>query len=77
MRGTSILDRLGYDVQERWPTLSADERKMILQAMVVEISVKPAVRGRTKFDPDRVDILWRYATVAKISVRGIRAANAA
>ncbi len=77
MRGTSILDRLGYDVQERWPTLSADERKMILQAMVVEISVKPAVRGRTKFDPDRVDILWRYATVAKITVRGIRAANAA
>lgn len=77
MRSTSVLDRLGFDVQERWPTMSADERKMILSALVTEILVKPANRGSRKFDPNRVEIVWRYATVAKVSVRGARAANAA
>ena len=71
------MERLGGDVQANWSTMTADEHQMILRALVVEITIKPAVRGRTKFDPERVDILWRYATVAKITIRGSRAASAA
>lgn len=33
--------------------------------------------GRDRFDPERIEITYRCATVAKISVRGIRVANAA
>jgi hypothetical protein len=44
--------------------MTADERKMILQAMVVDIRVKPAVKGCTKFDPDRVDIVWKLSAQA-------------
>ena len=31
---------------------------------MVDIRVKPAVKGCTKFDPDRVDIVWKLSAQA-------------
>jgi DNA invertase Pin-like site-specific DNA recombinase len=41
-----------------WPTMNLDQRRAVLAAVIEQVIVNPtAVRGR--FDPDRVDVVWR------------------
>ncbi len=43
-----------------WPTLSLDQRRAILSAVLVCCTVNSAVRGRSRFDPSRVGFTWRF-----------------
>jgi site-specific DNA recombinase len=42
-----------------WADLSTDRRRAILAAVVETVTIGPALRGRNRFDPERVDVLWR------------------
>jgi DNA invertase Pin-like site-specific DNA recombinase len=42
-----------------WPELSLARRRAVIAAVVDRISIGPAVRGINRFDPDRVDVVWR------------------
>ncbi len=41
-----------------WPTMSFDQRRAVIDAVVERVIVNPTkIRGR--FDPERVDVVWR------------------
>lgn len=42
-----------------WPAMSFDQRREIVHAVIDRVVVAPAVRGRNRFDPDRVTITYR------------------
>ena len=42
-----------------WPELSFDRRRAILTAVVERVVLNPALKGRNRFDPDRVDVNWK------------------
>jgi site-specific DNA recombinase len=42
-----------------WPDLPLDRQRAVLGAVVDRVTVGPAVRGRNRFDPERVDVTWR------------------
>jgi site-specific DNA recombinase len=42
-----------------WGDLSLDQRRAVVEAVVAQITVGPGVPGRTRFDPERVNVDWR------------------
>jgi site-specific DNA recombinase len=42
-----------------WPALGIDRRRAVLAAVLDRVTIRPAVRGRNRFDPARVDVTWR------------------
>jgi DNA invertase Pin-like site-specific DNA recombinase len=60
---TAALDGIeGLDVaalRQRWDGLDLTARAAILSAVVERVEVGPAVRGRNRFAPDRVRVVWR------------------
>jgi len=46
-------------VADRWPDLSHERRRAVIAAVVETITIAPAVRGRNRFDADRVAVRWR------------------
>lgn len=51
----------GEALRAAWPSLSLDRKRAIISAVLQHVVVGPAVRGRNRFDPDRFDLVWRYA----------------
>jgi DNA invertase Pin-like site-specific DNA recombinase len=54
----AALDGPG-DLAGRLAALGFDQRRAVVAAVVDRVVVGPAVRGRNRFDPDRVTIEWR------------------
>lgn len=46
-------------LRKRWPALPLAEQQAVLHALINHITIAPGVRGRNRFDPDRVTIDWR------------------
>jgi hypothetical protein len=44
---------------ERWPGMTFDQRRIVLTALVDQVRIAPAVKGRNFFDPGRVTIVWK------------------
>ena len=44
---------------EAWPDLRFDQRRAVLDAVVVRVVVGSAVKGRNRFDPGRITVEWR------------------
>lgn len=42
-----------------WATLPLSRQRAIVAAILDRAIVRPAVRGRTRFEPDRVEPVWR------------------
>lgn len=42
-----------------WPLMSLDRQRAVLAIVVDHVTIRPAVRGRNRFDADRVDVSWR------------------
>lgn len=50
----------GTPLRDGWHTGGLEFRRAVLSAVVEKISIAPAtVRGRSTFDPERVDVTWR------------------
>lgn len=47
------------DYRDRWETLDIDQKRLVIGAVLERTIVGRAVRGRNRFDPDRVSYLWR------------------
>ncbi len=61
-RQTAALDP--YDGQPgalraAWPDLSPDQRRAVLAAVIDWVGVNPATRRGPRFDPERLDVIWR------------------
>lgn len=46
-------------LRDAWPDLDFDRQRAILAEIIERIDLKPAVRGRNKFDPARVSVVWK------------------
>lgn len=55
----SVLAGLAGGIRSAWPDLSFDRQRAVLATVIEQVVVGPAVRGRGRFDPDRVDVVWR------------------
>ena len=47
------------DVVDRWPDLATEDRREILASRLRTVVVRPAAAPRSRFDPERVDVVWR------------------
>jgi DNA invertase Pin-like site-specific DNA recombinase len=65
MRTQSALDRLGGNVESSWDSMTPEDRLMVTKALIDHVKVSSASR-RGVFDPDRLDIVWKYEAIAKI-----------
>ena len=46
-------------LREDWATLPLDRQRSIVSSLLDRAVVRPAVRGRTTFDPGRIEPVWR------------------
>jgi len=46
-------------LRARWATFSVPRQHAIIGALVDHVTVHPAVKGRPRFDPDRIEVCWR------------------
>jgi DNA invertase Pin-like site-specific DNA recombinase len=49
----------GSALRETWADLALTRQRAIVEAVLDRAVVAPAVRGRARFDPDRVEPVWR------------------
>ena len=47
------------DVRADWPDLTVEQRRSIIQSVLEAVVVKPAARTGGRFDPTRVEVVWR------------------
>lgn len=62
------VEGLGPDLRANWDRMTADEHRRIFLALVSEIRVHPRQRGgmqNSKFDPSRIEFVWRTGALAK------------
>ncbi|GAA2910692.1 DNA invertase Pin-like site-specific DNA recombinase [Microbacterium keratanolyticum] len=43
----------------RWAKMSMDARRGVVESLLGAVLVRPATRGGNRFDPDRVEFVWR------------------
>jgi site-specific DNA recombinase len=68
IRGTTALGRLGGEVQSSWDSMSAEDKRSIIKSLINEIEVSKApTPGSNRFDPDRINIFFRLAIIAKLA----------
>jgi DNA invertase Pin-like site-specific DNA recombinase len=46
-------------LRRAWPSLNASDRRLVLASVVDAVMISPALRGRNRFDSDRVTVRWR------------------
>lgn len=44
---------------EGWSSLHFDQRRALIGLLLDRVEVRPAVRGRNFFDPERFTLVWR------------------
>ena len=49
----------GGALRGAWPSLTLDQRRAVIQAVVDRVNVHPATVRGPKFDPSRVEVVWR------------------
>jgi DNA invertase Pin-like site-specific DNA recombinase len=49
----------GSNLRELWGDLPMSRQRAILAALIDQVAIGPAVRGRNRFDPDRVAPVWQ------------------
>jgi len=42
-----------------WEAAALEARRQLVQLIVEKVEIGPAVPGRNRFDPDRIEIVWR------------------
>lgn len=60
-RSEALEDFVGHEgaLRTAWPSLSLDRHRAVLAAVMDRVTIGPAIRGVNKFDPARVDVIWR------------------
>lgn len=46
-------------LRKAWPSLTLDQRRAVLQAVIERVIVNPSKRRGPVFDPERIDVIWR------------------
>ena len=54
----AVVTSGGRVLREWWPTASLLDRRRVIELIVDRVVVNPAVRGRNRFDSNRIDVVW-------------------
>jgi len=46
-------------LREQWDSFSVPRQRAVIGALVDHVTVHPAVKGRPRFDPERIEVCWR------------------
>jgi hypothetical protein len=57
--GSGALAAVIGSARERWGALAFDERRAVIAAVVQHVRIGAGRRGYNRFDPNRVDVIWR------------------
>lgn len=58
-RTDALTGMEGGVLREAWGQMTFDRRRAVIAAVLDRVTVGPAVKGRNRFDPERVDVVWR------------------
>ena len=61
-RGASAVDEFVHRpgaLRAQWTSLSLARQHAIIAAILAQVTVGPAIRGRNTFDSERLDPVWR------------------
>ena len=58
LRGHDALQRITRPLRDAWDKLDDAARREVVRVVVREVRVNSAVRGRPRYDQDRVTIVW-------------------
>ena len=58
-RTEALTGMEGGVLREAWGEMTFDRRRAVIAAVIERVTVGPAVKGRNRFDPERVDVTWR------------------
>jgi hypothetical protein len=47
------------DLAEAWQSMAVIDRAAVVRAVIGDIVIAPAVRGRNRWDDDRVAVTWK------------------
>lgn len=47
------------NVHEAWPTLDTEQRRSVIASVLQSVVIKPASVRSNRFDPERVEVVWR------------------
>lgn len=48
-----------HGLREVWPVLSMGERRQVVAEVIDRVVLLPALKGRNRFDPSRIEVVWR------------------
>jgi len=57
--GAGVLASISTGIRDAWESRGFDWRRTLIGAVLERVVVRPAKRGYPKFDPDRVELMWR------------------
>jgi len=57
--GAGVLASISTGIQDAWESRGFDWRRALIGAVLERVVIHPAKRGYPKFDPDRVQLVWR------------------
>ncbi len=49
----------GRLLHDKWDSFSVPRQHAIISALVDHVTVHPAIKGRPRFDPERIEVCWR------------------
>lgn len=58
LAGEAYVGR-GSELREKWVTLTLEQRRAVIGAVIARISIAPTERSDNRYNVDRVDIEWR------------------
>jgi site-specific DNA recombinase len=58
-RTDALTGMEGGVLRRAWGQMTFDRRRAVIAAVLDRVTVGPAVKGRNRFDPERVDVVWR------------------
>ncbi len=68
LRGSSAVSKLGGNVAASWDGMSAEDKRSVIMSLVTRVEVNRASNpGSNKFDPDRVNVVFRYDAISKLT----------
>jgi site-specific DNA recombinase len=59
LREQAFIVNRPENVTTVWPELDVDRRRAVIESVISSVVVKPAARKGGRFDPSRVEVVWR------------------
>jgi site-specific DNA recombinase len=62
VRDSAVADQLARPdvLRTEWPQMSLERQRTVLAAIIDRIVIAPTTKAGNKFNPDRIDVIWKH-----------------